>query len=93
MTPPTKERRAELVDARRQRGLCLYCYEQVVKGYSVCEYHLERRRSYGRKWANKQAVKSQPAEVNPDVLFSGCEWYLTFSIDCPTVWTIAGEQK
>ena len=86
----SKERMRQLRNERRRQGLCPYCGEPTIPGKSLCTKHyLSQQQAQSSYYDTKIRVTPRPE------LFTllGTEWFLTFSMDCPTVWTIAEEQS
>ncbi len=74
---------------RRRRGLCPYCEEKPMPGKSLCAKHYEiQRAAYAAQYEREKKAKPKPA-ADVFVVTPANRWLLTFSTDCPTVWTIA----
>ncbi len=77
---------------RKSRGLCPYCGDEPIPGKSLCARHASIQRMADLKHKGRDLSASVKHSKDEYVPTPENRWVTTFSIDCPTVWTIAGEQ-
>lgn len=98
MSKPDKNSRAvermrQIRKERRERGLCPYCGKATIPGKSVCGRHAAIQKQADMMYRGKSGKVAPPMIAEEYVETPENRWVTTFSIDCPTVWTIAGEQR